>query len=73
MYNDGGMVSASASTGGPVLKWPSHAKSKLPINPFVPPNASEYTTTAHSTLTRPRQKKFCMSIVSTFLARTMPP
>ena len=29
--------------------------------------------TAQSTLTSPRQKKFCISIASTFLARTMPP
>ncbi len=39
----------------------------------VPWKASEYMHTAHSTLTRPRQKKFCMSIASTFFARTMPP
>ena len=30
-------------------------------------------TTAHSTLTRPIAKKFCMSMPSTFFVRTMPP
>ena len=70
MYNDGGIVSASPC--GAVLKCASHAKSKFPIHLFVPPKAIEYTTTAQSTLTRPRQKKFCISIVSTFRARTIP-
>ncbi len=39
----------------------------------LPEKASEYATAAHSTLTRPMQKKFCISMPSTFLARTMPP
>jgi hypothetical protein len=29
--------------------------------------------TAQSTATMPRQMKFCISMASTFLARTMPP
>ena len=71
MNSDGGIV--NVSPGGGVLKFPSHAKSKLPMYLFVPPNASEYTTIAQSTLTRPRQKKFCISIASTFFALTIPP
>ena len=39
----------------------------------VPWNASEYTPAAQITLTRPRQNMFCISIPSTFLARTIPP
>ncbi len=50
-------------------------KSKLPIQPPFPasPNASEYPKITQRTVTIPIAKKFCMSIASTFLARTMPP
>jgi hypothetical protein len=37
------------------------------------PKARLNATTAHSTLASPMLKKFCMSIPSTFLARTIPP
>jgi len=37
------------------------------------PNARLNTTTAHATLTRPIDKKFCISIARRFFERTMPP
>ncbi len=58
---------------GTVFAWSRNARSRFPMNLPVPWNASEYMQTAQSTLIRPRQKKFCMSMASTFLARTMPP
>ena len=62
MNSDGGIV--SESPGGAVLQVAASTRSRgCRSSCSVPPKASEYTTTAQSTLTRPRQKKFCMSIV----------
>ena len=41
--------------------------------PTSRPKARLNPTRTHSTLTRPMQKKFCMSMPSTLRVRTMPP
>jgi hypothetical protein len=73
MNASGGIVSSSNPVGNTTFASRSHARSKLPIHLLSPLNASEYVTTAQMIVTSPRQKKFCMSIPSTFLARTIPP
>jgi hypothetical protein len=45
------------------------------MNPPFPndPNARVNATVAQTTASRPMAKKFCISMPSTFLARTIPP
>ena len=43
------------------------------MKPPQPPNARLNPTTAQMTLIRPIAKKFCISMPSMFLERTMPP
>ena len=52
-----------------------HAKSKLPMKPSLPalPNDRLNTIAHHRTPRIPIAKKFCISMPSTFFARTMPP
>ena len=52
----------------------SPMKSKFPMKPAFPasPKASEYPNITQITVTMPMAKKFCMSMDSTCLARTMP-
>ena len=73
MNESGGIVRPSNPVGNTVFASCSHARSKLPIHLLSPENASEYVSTAQTIDTSPRQKKFCISMPSTFLARTMPP
>ena len=44
-----------------------------PINAFPLPNASEYVTTAHNTVTTAIMAKLCIMVPSTFFLRTSPP
>ncbi len=73
MNSKGGMVSASKPGGAFVIRSLSPTKSKFPITLPVPPNASVKHTSAHITEARPMQNTFCISMASTFLARTIPP
>ncbi|GIU88981.1 MAG: hypothetical protein KatS3mg010_2129 [Acidimicrobiia bacterium] len=66
--------STPAGSGGYIVATSLRpTKSKLPISDPSPPNANEYPIRPQSTLIRPSAKKFCISIASTFLLRTMPP
>jgi hypothetical protein len=51
----------------------NQANSVLPMRAPVPPNASENPIIAHNSEMMLMAKMFCMSMPSTFLARTMPP
>ena len=53
----------------------SPAKSRLPMKPPLPnpPKARVKAMVAQTTASSPMAKMFCMSMPSTFLARTMPP
>jgi hypothetical protein len=70
--DSGGIGTAPKPVAGMVSAWSRNARSRLPIHLPVPWKASEYMHTAQSTLMSPRQKKFCISMASTFFARTMP-
>jgi hypothetical protein len=72
MKSTGGIV--SARPGGNVSTTSFRPKkSKFPIHFPSPPKAMEYTSSAQSTLTSPKQKMLFMSMLRTFFERTMPP
>ena len=56
-----------------VATFDNQANSVLPMIGPVPPKAIENPMIAHRIDTMPIAKKFCMSMPSTFFARTMPP
>ena len=69
-----GTVSASRPGMLPLNKPLRPTRSKPPITPpWSLPKARLKATNAHSTLTSPMQKTFCMSMPRTFLPLTIPP
>ena len=71
--NTSGGIDSWKPVGDVLAASRNQARSRFPIHLLSPLNASEYVSAAQMTLISPRQKKFCMSIPSTFLARTIPP
>jgi hypothetical protein len=73
--NTNGIVRANASLPVVASMLFIQAKSKLPMNPPSPkfPNANEKAMVTHRIAIRPMAKKFCISMPSMFLARTIPP
>ena len=71
--NVSGGIDSSKPVGDVAAASRNQARSRFPIHLLSPLKASEYVSAAQITLIRPMQKKFCMSMPSTFLARTIPP
>ncbi len=67
------MVSGAANPKSAVAMSARPAKLRSPMKSLPVPNARLKPTSTHSTLIRPMAKKFCMSMASRFLDRTIPP